>query len=906
MKEISANRLEKKGQCPIIGIGASEGSLAPLQAIIDGLPVTFNAPVVFVRHFSSDSEKSGEKSSSVKSSARPIIEIANAMPLENGKVYVNPPGHDVTIKAGLFHLKRCFKEKAHFPIDIFFTSLAEEAQDAAIAVVLSGTGADGVRGIREVQCKGGAVLVQDPVTAEFAAMPRSAIEAGNIDEVLTPENIARRIVSRSTIIQLERELFSTRYELQTNVEELRIANEDLQSLNEELVTLNAQLQEKIEEQEATNNDLNNFISSANIPTLFLDRAFNIRRFTPAMTRLINLIPQDVGRPIGDMKIERLGIDLLTDAQTVLDKLSPVSREVAIDKAWYVRSMLFYSTSDNRIEGVVVTFIDITSRKKDEEALRESEQRFRLTLKNAPVSVAAQDKDLRFLWAYNQRTVDPADVPGKTDSDIFAPEDAQKLMALKRKVMETGQETREQLWLTSNGKRVFIDLYIEPLRSESGEVTGVGLATVDLTQMKFAEEALKESEERFRVIAETTPMGIGVVSIPDGKYLYVNADYEQKYGYSQGELIGKTTPDIYYDIADRDRILAILKEQGTVLNDEVRFKRKDGTIFLGVSSIRPIVYGGTKALLGVCVDITERKQAEESIRAIKEQLSAVFDGVSETLMLLDLEGTIIVANKLAIQRLNQGKTDFIGKKMSDLIPVHFHAQRKEQISKMVRTKAPVKFQNTFGDTILDLTFYPVFDAQGNVVQFVSFALDITERRRAEDALRESEERFRIIAETVPVLVCVTRSADSVVLFTNEYNNKAFGLRREDIIGSKGPDYYCDPADRIKMIEIFKEQGIVDGYPLKVKKADGTPFWILTSIRSITYSGQPAIIGASIDITDLKRAEDALRVSNEELARFNRVAVDRELRMIALKKEINALREQTGQAPLYLLDFKKEKT
>ncbi len=191
-------------------------------------------------------------------------------------------------------------------------------------------------------------------------------------------------------------------------------------------------------------------------------------------------------------------------------------------------------------------------------------------------------------------------------------------------------------------------------------------------------------------------------------------------------------------------------------------------------------------------------------------------------------------------------------------------------------------------------------------------------KALKALRESEDRFRIIAETVPVLVCVTRLADSVVLFTNKYNNKAFGLRGEDIIGTKGPDYYYDPADRVKMIDIFQERGVVDNYTLKVKKADGTPFWIMTSVRSIIYNGQAAMIGASIDITDLKRAEEEirkteeqmkqyveeLRASNEELARFNHIAVDRELRMIELKKEINALREQTGRAPLYPLEFDKE--
>jgi PAS domain S-box-containing protein len=129
-----------------------------------------------------------------------------------------------------------------------------------------------------------------------------------------------------------------------------------------------------------------------------------------------------------------------------------------------------------------------------DALSESELRFRLALKNAPVTVAVQDRDLRFIWAYNQRTIDPAAVVGKYDADIFSPEDAARLVPLKRKVIETGVEVSEKLWVTSNGKRVYLDVYLEPVRCEDGAITGIGIATVDLTQVKIAEEELKMSEQ----------------------------------------------------------------------------------------------------------------------------------------------------------------------------------------------------------------------------------------------------------------------------------------------------------------------------------------------------------------------------------------------------------------------------
>ena len=104
-------------------------------------------------------------------------------------------------------------------------------------------------------------------------------------------------------------------------------------------------------------------------------------------------------------------------------------------------------------------------KNTDKALVESEQRFRLALKNAPVTVAAQDRDLKFLWAYNQRTRRPEEVLGKTDFDIFPQKDAERLSALKRQVIETGSILNEKMWVTSSGKKLYLDLFLEPVKDE---------------------------------------------------------------------------------------------------------------------------------------------------------------------------------------------------------------------------------------------------------------------------------------------------------------------------------------------------------------------------------------------------------------------------------------------------------
>jgi len=217
-------------------------------------------------------------------------------------------------------------------------------------------------------------------------------EKAGLSSEASSEALETVCVEEPAVRQLEIELAATRQELQTNIEQLKSFNEEqqssneelqaaneeletsreeLQSLNEELITVNTQLQVKVEEQEETNNDLNNFLGSTNIPTIFLDQLFRLKRYTPAITKLIKLIPSDVGRQIIDMSQDFLGPDLIADAQSVLENLVPAKKEIRIDNDWYVRTVLPYRTLDNRIEGVVVTYNDITEIKRAEEVLHKA-------------------------------------------------------------------------------------------------------------------------------------------------------------------------------------------------------------------------------------------------------------------------------------------------------------------------------------------------------------------------------------------------------------------------------------------------------------------------------------------------------------------------------------------------------
>ncbi|WP_373476072.1 chemotaxis protein CheB [Sphingorhabdus sp.] len=191
------------------------------------------------------------------------------------------------------------------------------------------------------------------------------------------------------------EASSVNEEFQSTNEELLTSKEELQSLNEELTALNSQLQETLDRQRITSNDLQNVLYSTDVATLFLDTKLNIRFFTPATTSLFNLIPGDVGRPLADLKSLSADQELSADAHHVLKHHEAIDREIETTQGvWFVRRILPYLADDGKVEGVVITFTDVSERKQIKLALEDAMQQ--ADRANAAKSrfLAAASHDLR--------------------------------------------------------------------------------------------------------------------------------------------------------------------------------------------------------------------------------------------------------------------------------------------------------------------------------------------------------------------------------------------------------------------------------------------------------------------------------------------------------------------------------
>jgi two-component system CheB/CheR fusion protein len=176
--------------------------------------------------------------------------------------------------------------------------------------------------------------------------------------------------SQEELRSANEELQSTNEELQSTNEELMTSKEEMQSMNEELQTVNTELQNKLDELSQVSNDMKNLLNSTDIATLFLDNDLNVRRFTPQATKIIKLIPADVGRPITDLASELKYPELAEDAREILRTLASAEKQIgARDGRWFMVRIMPYRTLDNRIDGVVITFADITVAKTLEGKLR---------------------------------------------------------------------------------------------------------------------------------------------------------------------------------------------------------------------------------------------------------------------------------------------------------------------------------------------------------------------------------------------------------------------------------------------------------------------------------------------------------------------------------------------------------
>ena len=709
---------------------------------------------------------------------------------------------------------------------------------------------------------------------------------------------------------LNEELHSSNEELQAANEELETSREELQSLNEELITVNAQLQTKIEDEEEMNNDLNNFLASTNIPTIFLDHQLRVKRFTPAMSRLITLLPGDVGRPIIDMSQAHLGPELVSDAQSVLEHLTPAKKEIGINGGWYVRNILPYRTSDNRIEGVVITYTDITERKRAEE--RTEHLASFPDLNPHPVIEVDASGEITFFNPASKAILENLELY-KGDVKTLLPHDLDAILREWDKESESTFHREVRI-----GDRVLDEIVQLVPQSRA-----VRVYARDITERTSAEEALRESERREReraeelaALFEAVPMPVFIAHDPECLHLTGNTLADEILRIPHGEELSLSAP-----AEARPHHFRAMKDGRELGLDELPAQRAcrgehvedfEFTLAFEDGMVRHVLGYGTPLLddrgrprgtVAALVDITERKRIEEELKESEERYRNLFntmdEGFSIVQMIFDADGKPSDFRFLKVNAAFEKQTglhDAEGKLMRDLAPEH-EAHWFEIYGKIALTGEPLRFTNEARalNRWYDVYAYRVDRPEDRHVAIVFH--DITDRKRGEEALRKArdelelrvEERTEELRETNTALeaeIADRKKAEEALTLASAYNRKLIeasidplvtidpegrisdvnaateqvtGYSRTDLIGSDFSNYFTEPAKARDGYRRVFDEGLVRDYPLEIRHSDGhtAPVLYNASVYRDEAGRVVGVFAAARDMTDLRQVESQLR-------------------------------------------------
>jgi two-component system CheB/CheR fusion protein len=526
------------------------------------------------------------------------------------------------------------------------------------------------------------VSFEERTEAESFIMPEGMTgESGDVMR-LSEELMRIREELHSTIEELQssneelkasnEEVMSINEELQSSNEELETSKEELQSLNEELSTVNSQLQAKNDELQETGSDLNSLLASTEIAVVFLDPRMRIRRFTPAVKELLELISSDIGRPLSDLARKFEDKSLIDDAKGVLKTLVPSEAEVRAhsgtsQEKWYERRITPYRTSDDHIDGVVITFVDITKRKLADQEVskaREYAEAIVETL-HEPLLVLNPDLTVRSANAafYDQFKVKKSETHGRKIYDLGNGQwDIPELRIALEKVLPSDHafnDYRVDHQFNGLGRRVML---LNGRRLDHVQLILLGIR--DITAQQDVELAMRSRETEFRAMVDLVPDLLWRDDL-DGENSWFSKRWCDYTGQTSEQAGGYGWLDVVHP-DDRERSRKLFTEavkKGEPVRAEHRIRRaSDGMYRWFLAQAVPVrdASGQITMWFGSATDIHDQRTAMEALGEGEERFRLVVEGTRDfAMIMLDPAGIITAWNVGAERLIGYGSAEAIG-------------------------------------------------------------------------------------------------------------------------------------------------------------------------------------------------------------------------------------------------------
>jgi PAS domain S-box-containing protein len=532
-------------------------------------------------------------------------------------------------------------------------------------------------------------------------------------------------------------------------------------------------------------------------------------------------------------------------------------------------------------GVVAEDIEF---KKMKQALSLREREYRTLVENLPILIVRYDTDLHRIYvnpAWEKANgLSAADVINKLPSEntrLPKPVIVEYEKKL-RQVLENGNPQKlEFSWVDARGEPLFLEYFIVPEYDGDGKIINLLSFGIDQTERKQAEEALRQVNETLRATLDVAPAAI-IDLDPEGRVKSLwNPAAEQMLGWRRDEVLGQFMPTVSEESKEEFAgVLELVCSGKPIMGKDVVRRRQDG------SRIEYSIYaapeyddeGKVSGFIAVLVDITERKLAEQKAA----QLAAIVQSSDDAIIGKTLDGIITSWNKGAEKIYGYHESEVVGQSISLLVPPGIKDEVPQILAK-IKQGEPVEHYETMRrrkdgqDIYMSLTASPIRDAQGRIVAASTIGRDITERKQAEEQIRNNERNLRTTIDTIPAFV-FSALPDGSIDFASRSWFDYTGLSPESVFGWDWTTV-VHPEDRDRTVENWRES-LATGEPgeneYRFRQANGEYRWILA--RNAALRDEKGHIvrwyGVLVDIENQKRTEEALRRSEAHLAESQRLA------------------------------------
>ncbi|MFN8597350.1 MAG: PAS domain S-box protein, partial [Anaerolineae bacterium] len=547
-------------------------------------------------------------------------------------------------------------------------------------------------------------------------------------------------------------------------------------------------------------------------------------------------------------------------------------------------------AQGQVTGTVGIGRDITERKRVEEELRESRNLLQAVLDTIPARVFWKDHNLNYLGCNQPFALDagarsPEDVIGKDDYQLGWREQAELYRSDDQRVIKsaTPKINYEELQTTPDGRHIWLRTNKVPLQDEDGTVWGVLGTYEDITERKAADEAVRESEEKYRRLVEVSPIAMWIIG-HDRIVRYMNPAALRILGANDlQQVVGRTAFDFIhpdYHAIVIQRMSELVEHWQSVPLIAEKYVRLDGSLVDVEVVATPFTAAGISAMQVLFQDITERKQAEEALRASEERFRALVETTSDWIWEINEKGVYTYSSPKVKDILGYEPSEVVGQTPFDFMPSDESTRIAAIFNRVIDQRLPVigleniNLHKDGRQIALETNAMPILNSSGRLIGYRGIDRDVTERKQAEEALRRSEMQLRLITDNMIDVVSLT-DAQFNLIYVSPSMERIFGYSPQNSIG-QSITKWVHPDDLPTLIQASTEARQVQASSLRLvyrcRHADGRYIWTESAFR-LLYDEQGKSTGAifsSRDITERKRAEDALQETQFFLNRSQQVA------------------------------------